>query len=378
MKIICDTQKLLETCLNIQRCVPGRSVIPHLEGFLIKTVSETAIEISGFDLDLGITTVFETAVERPGSIVLNAKIFCDMLRHMDGEKVTIDCDEKNICTISGEGAEDQPAGERKEYNLIGLSAEDYPELPTITEGMRLPVSQRVLKDMIKQTIFAVSMDDSKTVHRGIKFELEPGQLRLVALDGFRLAIRNEFLQYDGEPMTFVVPAKALAEIIKFMGDDDEMIELFKGRRHIIFEIGGYSIISRLLEGMFLDYRTAIPTAKSATVRINNKNLIECIESTMPVMITEKTTAPTKFIFDEDTVKISAVTSLGSFTGKVACSVDGKRTEIGFNNRFLLEALRSCDCDEVLIQLNGPKAPGIILPTEGDSFLYLILPVMLKN
>ncbi|MBR5410901.1 MAG: DNA polymerase III subunit beta [Clostridia bacterium] len=368
MKLICDTQKLMEVCLNIQRCVPGRSVIPHLEGFLIKTLSDTAIEISGFDLDLGITTTFETTVTEPGSIVLNAKTFCDILRNLEGETVTVDCDEKNICTIrSGE----------LDYTLIGLSADDYPELPTITEGTRIPVSQRLLKDMIKQTIFAVSMDDSKTVHRGVKFELEAGQLRLVALDGFRLAIRSEFLQYDGEPMTFVVPAKALAEIIKFMGDDDEFIELFKGRRHIIFEIGGYSIISRLLEGVFLDYRTAIPTAKSATVRINTAALIRCIESSAP-MITERTKSPTRFIFDEDTVKISAVTSIGTFNGKVPCSVDGKRTEIGFNNRFLLEALRSCEGDEVLIQLNGPKAPGIILPTEGESFLYLILPVMLKG
>ena len=368
MKLICDTQKLLDVCLNIQRCVPGRSVIPHLEGLLIKTQSESAIEISGFDLDLGITTVFETDVEEPGAVVLNAKIFCDSLRYLKGDTVIIDCDEKNICTIRSE---------EQEYNMIGLSADDYPELPTISEGTKLVVNQKILKDMIKQTIFAVSMDDSKTVHRGIKFELEPGQLRLVALDGFRLAIRNEFLQYDGEPMTFVVPAKALAEIIKFMNDDEGTVELFKGRRHIIFDVDGYSIISRLLEGVFLDYRTSIPTAKSTTVRINTRDLIDCIESTTP-MITEKNKSPTKFIFDEDVVKISAVTSRGSYKDKTACSVDGKRTEIGFNNRFLLEALRSCDCDEVLIQLNGSRAPGIILPTDGDSFLYLILPVMLKN
>ena len=364
MRIVCETEKLTTVSLNVQRCIPNRSVMPHLEGILIKTTEDGCIELSGFDLDMGITKKLEVRVEEPGAAVINAKTFCDILRHLPGETVYIECDEKNICSIrSGEA----------EYTVISLDPAEYPELPRITDEIPFTVSQKTLKNMIKQTIFAVSVDDSKTVHRGVKFELTAGQLKLIALDGYRLAIRTEFSEYSGKDLSFVVPAKTLSEIVKFIDDEDAFIRLSIGRRHIIFYIDGYSIISRLLEGVFLDYRSAVPTAKSAVVRVNTAKMIECIERTS-IIITEKMKSAIKFIFDEDTVKMSAVTALGSANDKMEASVDGKRTEIGFNNRFVLDALRSCESDEVLINLNGPVSPAVIVPTDGDHFLYLILPV----
>ena len=368
MKLICDTQALTEVCLNVQRCVPAKAVLPHIEGILIKTAGPSGIELSGFDLDLGVTTTMEVPVEEAGAAVLNAKTLCDILRHLPGEQVMIDCDEKNVCSVkSGD----------MEYTLVSLAPEEYPELPKITDGVSLHISQRVLKDMIRQTIFAVSLDDSKAVHRGIKFEITAGEIRLIALDGYRLAIRKEFIEYNGEDISFVVPAKTLSELIKLAGDEDDMIEISKGRRHISFRVNGYCLISKLLEGEFLDYRAAIPNAKSAVVRVNAKQFIDSIERTS-IIITEKMRSPLRIIFDEETIKISVITALGSANDRLPASVDGKRTEIGFNNRFLLDALRSCDTDEVLINLNGPFSPAIILPPEGDSFLYLVLPVRIKN
>lgn len=368
MRIICDTQKLTEVCLNVQRCIPNRSVMPHLEGILITTLPEGKIELKGFNLDLGIVTQMDVRVEQPGAVVLNAKTFCDALRKMPEDTVSIDCDEKNICTIkSGD----------LDYTMISLAPEEYPELPTVTEQTPLRVSQKVLKNMIRQTIFAVTVDDSKTVHRGIKFEVSAGTLRLIALDGFRLAIRTEFIEYNGKDFKFVVPAKTLNEIVKFIDDEDKFIDLTIGRRHIMFEIDGYFITSRLLEGEFLDYRSAVPTAKSTVVRVNTGVMIENLDRAA-IMVAEKMKSPIKFIFDENTVKYSVVSALGSCNGKFSASIEGKRTEIGFNNRFVSEALRSCETDEVLINLNGPFAPAVILPTEGDSFLYLILPVKIKN
>ena len=368
MRIICNTQALTNVCLNVQRCVPAKAVMPHIEGILIKTTGESKIELSGFDLDLGITTSMNVRIERGGAVVLNAKTFCDILKQISEENVVIDCDDKNVCTIKSGNIE---------YTIISMNPDEYPELPKITDEVPFTVSQSVLKDMVRQTIFAVSIDDSKAVHRGIKFEITSGQIKLVALDGYRLAIRNEFTDYSGSDISFVVPAKTLAEVIKLINDDDSFIKISIGRRHIIFNIGDYNLISRLLEGDFLDYRSAIPSAKSATVRVNTKNIIKCIERAS-IMITEKTRSPIRFIFDEDIIKISAITALGSFNDKIEASTDGKRTEIGFNNRFMLDALRSCETDEVLINLNGPLAPAIILPPEGDNFLYLILPVRIKN
>ena len=194
---------------------------------------------------------------------------------------------------------------------------------------------------------------------------------------YRLALRTEFIEYVGEDISFVVPAKTLSEVIKFIDDEEAFIEVNVGRKHIIFDIGDYHMISRLLEGEFLDYKTAIPTAKSATVRVKTKSLIDCIERAS-IIITEKIKSPIKFIFDEDTIKISAVTAMGSANDKIAGNTEGKRTEIGFNNRFMLDALRSCDTDEVLIHLNGPVSPAVIVPPESDSFLYLILPVRIKS
>ena len=364
MRIVCDTAMLTEVCLNVGRCIPAKAVMPHLEGILIETEQTEGIRLSGFDLDLGIRTAMPVRVEREGAVVLNAKTLCDILRRMPGETVTIDCDEKNVCVVkSGE----------TEYKLISLNPAEYPELPGITEEKPLQVRQTVLRDMIRQTIFAVSIDDSKSVHRGIKFEITPGEMKLVAIDGYRLALRREFIEYDGAPFSFVVPSKTLAEVIKFIGDEDVFLNMIVGRKHIIFNIGGYYMISRLLEGEFLDYKSAIPTARSATVRVNTKTLIDGIERAS-IIITEKIRSPIKMIFDEDTIKISAITANGSFSDKIEGSTEGKRTEIGFNNRFMLDALRSCDTDEVLINLNGPVSPAVILPPEGDSFLYLILPV----
>lgn len=368
MRIICDTQSFTEVCLNVQRTIPAKAVLPHLEGLLIKTEENSIIELSGFDLEIGVSTKINARIEEPGSAVLNAKTFCDILRHLPEDEVTIDCDEKNICTIrSGE----------VEYTLISLDPDEYPERPGLTDEISFTVAGKTLTDMVRQTIFAVSIDDSKAVHRGIKFEITPGEIKLIALDGYRLAIRKEFTDYNGEQLNFVVPSKTLAELIKLYGDSDGQIKIIKAKRNIAFYVNNYCLVSKLLEGEFLDYRSAIPTAKTSVVRLNTKKMIDCIERAS-IIITEKVRSPIKLIFDDETVKISAVTSLGSASDKMEASIDGKRTEIGFNNRFILDALRSCDSDEVLLNLNGPLSPATFVPTDGDNFLYLILPVRIKE
>lgn len=368
MKIICDTSSFTSACLNIQRSIPSKAVLPHLEGILIETSEDSSLKLTGFDLDIAIITNVNVKIEEAGACVLNAKTFCDILRHLPDNKVMITCNEKNICTITSGDVE---------YTLISLNPAEYPELPVITEEVPFRLNAGVLKDMIKKTVFAVSADDGKTVHRGVKFEVKQGEIKLVALDGYRLAIRNEFADYNDADLSFVVPAKTLYEIIKLAENDEDFIEIIKGKRHIVFKVNGYCLISKLLEGEFLDYRTAFPKGKSSVVRVNTKKFIDCIERTS-IIITEKVRSPIKCIFEDDEIKLSAVTALGSASDRINVSIDGVRTEIGFNNRFLLDALRSCDTDEVLIELNGPLSPAVIVPSEGESFLYLILPVRIKN
>ncbi len=368
MKIVCNTNSFTNACLNVQRSIPSKAVLPHLEGILIETTGASSVKLTGFDLDISIMTAFTVRVEEEGAAVLNAKTFCDILRHLPDSTVTITCNEKNICTIT--------SGE-VEYTLISLNPAEYPELPVITDEIPFRLNAGILKDMIKRTVFAVSPDDGKTVHRGVKFEIREGGIKLVALDGYRLAIRSEFTDYNGDNLNFVVPAKTLNEIMKLAENDEDFIEISKGRRHIMLKVNGYCLISKLLEGEFLDYTTAFPKGKSSTVRVNTKKIMDCIERTS-IIITEKVKSPLRCIFEDDELRISAVTALGSANDRIDVSIDGVRTEIGFNNRFLLDALRSCDTDEVLIELNGSLSPAVIVPPESDSFLYLILPVRIKN
>ncbi len=368
MKIICDTKSFTETCLNVQRSIPAKGVIPQLECLYIETVGEDSVRIKGFDLEIAVMTSVGVKVEKEGSVLLNAKTLCDILRYIPDNTLTISCNEKNICTIkSGE----------VEYTIISLNPEEYPEIPSLSNETSFRLNAGLLKDMIKRTIFAVSNDSSKHAHRGVKFEVNPGEIKLIALDGYRLAIRSEFTDYNGDELRFVVPPKTLNEIIKLATDDESFIEIVKGRRHIIFNIENYCINSKLLEGEFIDYNTAIPKTKSATVRVNTRNLINCIER-ISIMITERQNSPVQCLFEDDELRLSAVTALGSAYDRLSVSIDGDKTNIGFNSRYLLDALRNSDTDEVLINLNGSLTAAVIVPPESEHFLYLILPVRIKD
>ena len=192
---------------------------------------------------------------------------------------------------------------------------------------------------------------------------------MVAVDGSRLAMRTETVDYTGEELSFVVPAKTLNEVTKLLSEEEETVALAVGKRHIIFEIGNYTIISRLLDGDFLNYKNAIPTTFTTTAYINVDEMISSIDRAS-LIITDKFISPVRFIFVENLVRLSSVTALGQ--------LEGQKVEIGFNNRLLTEALRACDTDEVKIELNGGFAPIVILPKEGESFLFLILPMRFKK
>ncbi len=367
MKIYCDTAVLSEACLNVQRAVSNKTTIPAIEGILIKAIGNELL-LTGYDLEVGISTSIPCRVVEQGAIILNAKILCDIVRKIPGDQVYIETDERLLATIRGGEAE---------YSLIGIDGNEFPELPTVSGGYPVVVEQKLLKDMVRQTIFAVSVNDSKVVHTGVKFEVSQNLIRLVAVDGSRLAMRTESISYMGDELSFVVPAKTLNEVTKLIGDDDDTVSLGIGKRHIIFEIGDYIIVSRLLDGEFLNYKNAIPPSCSATAYVNTREMIESIDRTS-LIITDKFKSPVRFIFDNDIVRISSVTALGTANDSFPCKYEGNKIEIGFNNKLLLDALRACDADEVKIELNSGAAPILILPTQGDSFLFLILPMRFKK
>ncbi|MFU0832023.1 MAG: Beta sliding clamp [Oscillospiraceae bacterium] len=367
MKITCDKQKLNESVLNIQKAVSTKSSVPALEGILIRT-DENSVFLCGYDLELGITTIFDCEVEEKGSIVLNARLFSEIVRRLPGPEVTISSDEKQMAIIhSGEA----------EFSIVGIPAQEYPELPAVSGETTLKIQSATLRSMIHQTLFAVAENDAKPIHTGTLFELEQNRIRLISVDGYRLAIREEPVQ-SSLNTNFVVPGKTLGEVLKLLSDDEREVELQIGRRHILFNIENYTVISRLLEGEFLDYRAAIPKDCSTELKVSTQNFINSVER-VSLLITDRLKSPVRCIFENNEIRLSCSTAIGRANDKLAAAhMSGDSLEIGFNNRFLLDALRNTECDEIRIQMSGPLSPMRILPPEGNSFLFLVLPVRLKS
>lgn len=366
MKITCDRNQLLEVISNVSRAVSPKSTLAALEGILLKARDNTLF-LSGYDLDMGMSSSMEAKVTEPGEIVLTAKLFVDMIHRMGGDVVTIEADEKLLTNIK--------CG-LTEFTILGIPAEEFPDMPTITDTSELKLPQGMLKSMIGQTLFAIATNDAKPVQTGCLFELENGQLTAVAVDGFRLALRREMLA-QGEDCSFVVPGKTLAEILKLLADNDTAMSLYLAKRHIIFYINGYSVVSRLLEGEFLDYKAAIPPASATVVNVNKRTFIESIERTS-LLISDRLKSPLRVKFENSTIKMSCSTAIGKAYDELSCNITGDGVEMGFNNRYLLDALRAADCDEVHLIINGALSPMKIVPPQGEGFLFLVLPVRLKT
>ncbi len=366
MRIFCDRQALADAVNNVQRAVAAKSALPALEGILLRA-SGNSLFLAGYDMELGITTTIEADVQQAGEIVLTAKLFSEILRRMPANEILIESNEKNNTVIRSGNSE---------FTVMGFSSVDYPELPTINNGAAITVMQSTLKSMIRQTLFAVAQNDARPVHTGVQFEINNKVLRLVAVDGSRLAMRSEPISSE-EELQFVVPGKTLNEVLKLLGDEEEPLYITVGARHLIMEIGGYSVFSRLLDGEFLPYRKAIPTNSTTTIRVNTRSMIDAVDRAS-LVINDRLKSPLICRFKEDRISLSCITALGSANDAVDAKIEGRQEEMGFNSRFLLDALRNTESDEILIELGGPQAPMKVLPASGDSFLFLVLPVRLKK
>jgi len=366
MKIIIDRLPLFEVVSTAARAVSSKATIPVLEGVLLKAqVGE--LTVSGYDLELGITTTVPANVKEEGEIVISARLFLDILRKLRSDDVSISVNDKLLVEIKGGSSE---------FSVLGLPPDEYPELPVVYESQSVTMQSSIIKDMIERTLFAVSVNDSKPVHTGSLFDIREDTVRVVSVDGFRLALRKEILE-NPEPMSFVVPGKSLSEIVRLLADDESPVTLSISKKHIVLKVGGYSIISRLIEGEFLDYEKAVPDSAGTEVTVSVASLTDAVEGAS-VLISDRLKSPVRIDFKDDSMDISAATALGSSFDSIPCSVSGETFTIGFNNRYLLDALRACKCEQVKLLAGGPLAPMRIVPLEGDSFCFLVLPVRLKT
>lgn len=366
MNILCDKQLLTEAVSNVSRAVSSKNTMAALEGVLLKAHGNQ-LELTGYDLELAISTSIEAKIIEEGEIVLTARIFLDMIRRMPSDTVTIISDEKMLTQVKGS---------LTEYTILGIPASEFPELPAVSQAIPLSIEKSLLKNMIDQTLFAVATNDAKPAHMGALFDMKDKVLNVVAVDGYRLALRREQTVSE-EELYFIVPGKSLQEVSKLIRDDEGEVALSVSKRHIIFEIGGYRIISRLLEGDFLDYRAAIPDGGQTDIRIPTKELISAIDRTS-LLISDNIKSPLRMNFSDGVIQISCSTALGKAYDEISCKQEGTDVEIGFNSRYMLDALKASEGDELRLILNGPLSPIKLMPLEGEAFVFLVLPVRLKS
>ena len=367
MKIVCPKTDLVEAVSNVSRAVAAKSPLPALDGILLRAKGQQ-LSLVGYDLEIGIQTTLDADVREEGEVILTARLLLDIIRRIPGDSISISCDDKLLALIQGGAAQ---------FTIMGMAASDYPELPTVDERASLCLKQDVLKSMIDQTLFAIATSDSKPVHTGSLFDLGDNCLTLVSVDGYRLALRREAYLSDKEDR-FIVPGKTLAEVSKLLKEDGEKeVSLSVSYKHIIFRIDGYQVISRLLEGEFLDYRAAIPKTAKTVVTVNTRQLMDCIDRAS-LLISDRLRSPLKLNFSDGKIKISCSTAMGKAYDEVDCQLEGDGVNMGFNSKYLLDALKASDCDEVKLQIGGPVSPMRVTPLEDESFLFLVLHVRVKN
>lgn len=366
MKFSCDTKALAEAVAGVSRAVSSTSSVPVLQGILIHAEG-FKLELTGYDLEMAITTVVDANVTEPGDIVLPAKLLGDMLRSLPAGESAFESDENLATHISGGITE---------YDMMGMSAEDFPELPAPGADLAFEIDAAELAGMIGSTLYAVSTDDKKPAHTGELFAIEPGEVTLVALDGFRLAITRHPVTTERE-INIVVPAKTAAEVARLMGDSGEPIRIDANRRYAVFSGGAFTVMSRLIEGEFLNYKTVVPEGFKTKVVVDVSAFEKAIER-CSIIITERLKNPLRITFSDEGIDIRCQTPLGRVSDKIEAEVEGEKVEIGFNYRYLLDALRYSGCDQVVLELSGALSPVKILPAEGDDFLFLVLPVRFKN
>ena len=367
MKFVCERTLLSNAISGVSKANSGRAPIPVLEGLLLKAEG-FSLTLTGYNMELAIKTTIECNVLVAGETVLNAKLLGDIVSRMNSSQVSIELTDHGVAIIKGGVAQ---------FEMAAMLPNDYPELPVpdASHTCKMPVA--TMREMIEQTIFAVSTDDKKPAHTGVLFVIQPDALTFVCLDGYRLAIVKRDIPCTKD-IRVIVPAKTMNELNKLMGEDGEqMVDVFANRHFAVFHVNGYQIMSRLISGEFLNYQRVIPDGFKTRAVVDTKSFIDTIERAS-LIITERLKNPLRVQFTDGMVVVRCQTNLGKVQDEFEADIQGDPVEIGFNNRYLLDALRNSKAEQVVLEMNGPLAPVKMLSVEGEDFTYLVLPVRFKN
>ena len=373
MKIVCEKEKLLKGINSVVRGVPTRTTMPILEGILIKT-NNNELKLTTYDLELGIEYNMECEVIEEGNTVVNATMFSEIIRKLPDTEINIEVNENNLLVIECEGSL---------YKLSTMNPDEFPELPKIIVENSIETEQTVLKNMIRKTIFAVSIEENRPIFTGCLFEVVNNSLNVVAVDGFRMGWVSSSLSISTNNFKAVIPGKTLNEVNKIILDSFDTIKIGVSTNQAIFEMENCKIVTRLLDGEFLNYASVIPSNWETRIRVNKSILQNCFERVSLISsssIEKEKKYPVKISIDVGKVVISCTNQTGDAKEEMYTETEGKTLEIGVNPKYFLDALKVIEDEEIYVSFGTNISPCIIKPIDesGKNYTYMILPIRMKE
>lgn len=366
MKIICN-QKLLANKINIvQKAINGKTNFDLLKGILI-VAKENQIVLTGYDLEIGIETYVQAEIAEEGSIVIDARLFGDIIRKLPDSFIEIETDEDNNIYINCLNSK---------FKLKGDSPKDYPVLPNVIKDNLYSIPQEILKNMIKQTVFAISQDQTKPVLMGELLEIINGEVSLVAIDGYRLAVKSYYVENLNTNSKVIIPGKALNDVNSLLSTE-EQVKIGFDDKNAIFMINETKIITRLLDGEFIEYKKLLPREHNTRIKLNTRSLLNSIERASLLSQSERNNL-IKLSIRDNTLAITSNTEKGNVYEEVELELDGDYLDIAFNSRYLLEGLKNIESEEIFIEFTTNVNPCIIKPVDGNKYIYLLLPVRIAS
>ena len=369
MRFTCEKNTLLQGLNIAGRTVAQKSSLSAIEGILCRAGS-TGLSLTGYNMETAITYQITADVADDGECVLPAKLFSDIIRRLPEGSVTVVVDDNFRVSIrSGYSS----------FTISAESADEYPDLPDVSTGHAIRIPQNKLKELISGTIFAVADNQARPIHNGVKFEVTPDTITAVAVDGFRLARRTYHPQEPtGRELSFVVPASGLKEVEKILADTDAAAGFTLGPKHILYQLGNAVLVCRLLEGDFLDWRRVVPTDCPIKLVASVYDLASSVER-VGLIVSEKYKSPIRCVFGNQELQMRTATTIGSAEDRCSYAGDGQELEIGFNVRYMADALRAIPTEEVTLELTNGLSPIVLTPVDDkEDFAYMILPVRIKN
>ncbi len=371
MNIKCNLKELINGLNIVSKTTSSKTTMPILEGVLIEAYQNTLKLITN-DLEIGSEHFFECNVLEEGKTVVDIKMLNEIVRKIEDETVEIIVDD-NIFTLKSINGT---------FKLAVMNPNEYPKLPVFDVDNTVELEQRVFKDMIKRTLFSVSNDENRPVYNGALVKVENNILTIVAIDGFRLSLRKSLSEKNINNFKTIIPGKVLAELLKILSDNEnEIVKIGVNKNQALFEMGNSIIVSRIIEGEFLNYNSIIPETSETKIRVKTKNLLDSFERVALFAKENKEKdkkSPVKMHIGIDGIILSCVSETGDAKEVLTAFVEGKDIEIGFNPRYVIEALRVIDDEEVVIELNSSISPVLIKPVVSNEFIYVVLPIKLRQ